>query len=247
MLQRRRRAESPAVVPCVPVAASGEQAQAIVTREGRMARFVAGSRFGRLLAIGGLIAVGWLLGVVFGIAGAAPAAADSPIPAGHLAATGGVKPVSGLTGVDGVTGAKAIKVVEAPSADKTRPTEAAHHSVSLPGRPRPAVSPRSATAPWRMPGRWPGAPSTGSPASRSPPHPHHRPPITRQGPTGSCPGVVAPARPCRVSGMSRGRSSTRGSWSRPPCRRVRLHLSSALPRMTLLSLPTDPAPVPALT
>jgi hypothetical protein len=142
MLQRRRRAESPAVVPCVPVAASGEQAQAIVTREGRMARFVAGSRFGRLLAIGGLIAVGWLLGVVFGIAGAAPAAADSPIPAGHLAATGGVKPVSGLTGVDGVTGAKAIKVVEAPSAVKTRHTEAAHHSVST--TPHVAAGPASA-------------------------------------------------------------------------------------------------------
>ncbi|WP_248959959.1 hypothetical protein [Sphaerisporangium perillae] len=50
-----------------------------------MARFVAGSRFGRLLAIGGLIAVGWLLGVVFGTVGAAPAAAEARVPAGHVA------------------------------------------------------------------------------------------------------------------------------------------------------------------
>ncbi|MCW2880218.1 MAG: hypothetical protein JWQ95_4318 [Sphaerisporangium sp.] len=79
--EEQRRAESPAVASCVPVTASADQAQAIVTREGRMARFVAGSRFGRLLAVGGLIAAGWLLGVVFGFAGAAHAAADAHIPA----------------------------------------------------------------------------------------------------------------------------------------------------------------------
>ncbi|WP_181871512.1 hypothetical protein [Sphaerisporangium album] len=51
-----------------------------------MARFVAGSRLGRLLAVGGLIAVGWVLGLVFGLAGAA--SAESHVPSGHVAAAG---------------------------------------------------------------------------------------------------------------------------------------------------------------
>ncbi|MFC7382177.1 hypothetical protein [Sphaerisporangium rhizosphaerae] len=78
---RRRRAQSPTVTGRVPVIVSGDQIQAIVTREGRMARFVAGSRFVRLVAIGGLIAAGWLLGVVFGAVGAGPVAAEARVPA----------------------------------------------------------------------------------------------------------------------------------------------------------------------
>ncbi|WP_184888433.1 hypothetical protein [Sphaerisporangium siamense] len=49
-----------------------------------MARFVAGSRFARLLAVGGVIAIGWLLGLIFGFTGAA--SAETHIPAGHAAA-----------------------------------------------------------------------------------------------------------------------------------------------------------------
>ncbi|MEV6986524.1 hypothetical protein AB0M95_35440 [Sphaerisporangium sp. NPDC051017] len=51
-----------------------------------MARFVAGSRFGRLLAVGGLIAVGWVLGLLFGLAGTA--SAEPHVPSGHVAAAG---------------------------------------------------------------------------------------------------------------------------------------------------------------
>lgn len=80
----RRRAESPAVAPCVPVAASFGDAQTIGTREDRMARFVAGSRFGRLLVICGLMATGWVLGLFFGGFGADPAAAEAHIPAGGV-------------------------------------------------------------------------------------------------------------------------------------------------------------------
>ncbi|MFC4591510.1 hypothetical protein [Sphaerisporangium corydalis] len=50
-----------------------------------MARFVAGPRFGRLLAIGGLVAVGWLLGIVSALFGAAPAAADAHVRTDHVA------------------------------------------------------------------------------------------------------------------------------------------------------------------
>ncbi|MBB5625806.1 hypothetical protein [Sphaerisporangium krabiense] len=49
-----------------------------------MARFVAGSRFARLLAVGGVIAIGWLLGLIFGFTGAA--SAETHIPAGHATA-----------------------------------------------------------------------------------------------------------------------------------------------------------------
>ncbi|MFB9248793.1 hypothetical protein ACFFWE_11180 [Sphaerisporangium melleum] len=51
-----------------------------------MARFVAGSRFDRLLATGVLIAAGWLLGLVLGVFFAGPAAADGHGPAGQVAA-----------------------------------------------------------------------------------------------------------------------------------------------------------------
>ncbi|MFC4533071.1 hypothetical protein [Sphaerisporangium dianthi] len=74
---------------------SGDQIQAIVAREVRMARFVAGSRFGRLLAIGGLIAVGWFLGVVFG---AGPAAAEARVPARQVVAKSGDMVVPGHAG-----------------------------------------------------------------------------------------------------------------------------------------------------
>lgn len=116
MPKGRRRAESPAVTLCVPVTASGGQAQTIVTRESRMARFVAGSRFGRLLAIGGLIAAGWLLSVLFACLGAAPAAADAHIPAGRAPT---------------VEASKTIRVGQADAAKASR-AGAAGHSVSPP-------------------------------------------------------------------------------------------------------------------
>ncbi len=92
----RRSAESVDLAWCVPVTDSADdQAQAVVTREGRMARFVAGFRFGRLLAVGALVAVGWLLGLVHGFA--APASADSHTPAGRTVtvAVAAVKAVDG--------------------------------------------------------------------------------------------------------------------------------------------------------
>jgi hypothetical protein len=82
----RRRAQSPAVTGRVPVIVPGDQVQALVAREDRMARFVAGSRFVRLLAIGGLVAVGWLLGVVVGVVVAGPAAAEARVPARQVTA-----------------------------------------------------------------------------------------------------------------------------------------------------------------
>ncbi|MET8140024.1 hypothetical protein ABZU32_06925 [Sphaerisporangium sp. NPDC005288] len=113
----RRRAQSPTVTGRVPVIVSGDQIQAIVTREGRMARFVAGSRFVRLVAIGGLIAAGWLLGVVFGAVGAGPVAAETRVPArqvpsakaveyghGHQAVAAGAVEHGRLAGVAGAVG-----------------------------------------------------------------------------------------------------------------------------------------------
>ncbi|WP_432867822.1 hypothetical protein [Microbispora rosea] len=61
--QERRRASSPAAVPGMRVTSPGS------AERGRMARFAAGSRLGRLLVVGGLIAAGWLLGVFFGVFG----------------------------------------------------------------------------------------------------------------------------------------------------------------------------------
>ncbi|MFC6087562.1 hypothetical protein [Sphaerisporangium aureirubrum] len=70
------------MVRLVPVAAPSDQAAD--TREGRMARFAAGARYGRRLVIGGMIAIGWLLALAFGFVGAGPATAEARIPAGHL-------------------------------------------------------------------------------------------------------------------------------------------------------------------
>ncbi|MEU6412876.1 hypothetical protein [Microbispora sp. NPDC046933] len=69
--QEQRRASSPAAVPGVRVTSPGS------AERGRMARFAAGSRPGRLLVIGGLIAAGWLLGVIFGVFGTATSVAGA--------------------------------------------------------------------------------------------------------------------------------------------------------------------------
>lgn len=122
--------ESPAAVRCAPAPVSSDQVQALVTREGRMARFVAGSRFGRLPAIGGLIAVGWLLGVVLGLVGATPAAAEAHIPAGHVA-----------TGEAGKS-IKTVRVAEAGGGIEATLAAAAHDSVST----TPHVASGSASA-----------------------------------------------------------------------------------------------------
>ncbi|GAA3790278.1 hypothetical protein GCM10022226_06470 [Sphaerisporangium flaviroseum] len=109
-----------------------------------MARFVAGARFGRLLAIGGLIAVGWFLGVVFGFAGAA--AAD--VPAAHMPVVKAVKAVTTGKAVKVMTG-KAVKVatgkavkVATGKAVKVVETVAAHGFLST----TPLVAPGSAPA-----------------------------------------------------------------------------------------------------
>lgn len=69
--QEQRRASSPSAVPGVRVTSPGS------AKRGRMARFAAGSRLGRLLAVGGLIAAGWLLGLFFGVFGTAMSVAGT--------------------------------------------------------------------------------------------------------------------------------------------------------------------------
>lgn len=69
--KEQRGASSPAAVPGVPVTSPGS------AERGRMARFAAGPRPGRVLIIGGLIAVGWLLSVIFGVFGAAVSVAET--------------------------------------------------------------------------------------------------------------------------------------------------------------------------
>lgn len=209
--QEQRRAGSPSAVPGVRVTSPGS------AKRGRMARFAAGSRLGRLLVVGGLIAAGWLLGLFFGVFGTAMSVAGTT-PSHDVA--GSVLP-DRLSGPD---------LGLPPS-----PGGAGSHGKITDGFPTVAhdVSVNAEA----MAGR-----TVDGLTSQSKPLLPHPPPRTTRPQTRAWSRSRAVEASC--SGMSRGKCSNRASPSCPPLWRRLFPRLSAQRRTTRLSLLTDPASAP---